>query len=50
VWGVELTVMLAMIGITGVFAGYEIALAAVSRARLQVWCARNAAARMQRSR
>jgi putative hemolysin len=35
-WGVELTVMLAMIGITGVFAGYEIALAAVSRARLQV--------------
>jgi putative hemolysin len=36
VWGVELTVMLAMIGITGVFAGYEIALAAVSRARLQV--------------
>ncbi|HUE17790.1 MAG TPA: hemolysin family protein [Planctomycetaceae bacterium] len=35
-WGVELTVMLAMIGITGVFAGYEIALATVSRARLQV--------------
>jgi putative hemolysin len=35
-WGVELTVMLAMIAITGVFAGYEIALAAVSRARLQV--------------
>ncbi len=35
-WGVELTVMLAMIGITGVFAGYEIALATVSHARLQV--------------
>jgi len=36
VWGLELTVILAMIGVNSVFAGYEIALASVSLARLQV--------------
>jgi len=35
VWGVELSVMLAMILLNGVFAGYEIALASVSLARLE---------------
>jgi putative hemolysin len=35
VWGVELVVMLAMILLNGVFAGYEIALASVSLARLE---------------
>lgn len=35
-WGLELTVIVAMIGVNGVFAGYEIALASVSLARLQV--------------
>ena len=35
-WGLELTVILAMIGVNSVFAGYEIALASVSLARLQV--------------
>ena len=34
--GVELTIILVMIAVTGVFASYEIALAAVSLARLQV--------------
>jgi len=36
VWGRELIVILAMIGVNSVFAGYEIALASVSLARLQV--------------
>jgi len=35
VWGVELTVMLAMIALNGVFAGYEIALVSASAARLE---------------
>ncbi len=34
-WGVELTVMLAMVAVNAVFAGYEIALAAVSTVRLR---------------
>ena len=34
-WGVELAVMAAMIGVNCVFAGYEIALASVTLARLQ---------------
>lgn len=34
--GIELTIILVMIAVTGVFASYEIALAAVSLARLQV--------------
>lgn len=34
-WGIELAVMLAMIALNGVFAGYEIALASVSLARLE---------------
>lgn len=34
-WGFELTIMAVMIGINGLFAAYEIALASVSRARLQ---------------
>jgi len=36
VWGLELAVILAMIGVNSVFAGYEIALASVSLARLDV--------------
>ena len=35
-WGVEITVMLCMIGLNGLFAAYEIALASVGLARLQV--------------
>jgi len=35
VWSIELVVMLAMIAVNGVFAGYEIALASVSLARLE---------------
>lgn len=35
-WGVEITVMLCMIGLNGLFAAYEIALASVSLARLQL--------------
>ena len=35
-WGIELTVVVAMVLINGVFAAYEIALASVSIARLQV--------------
>jgi len=35
-WGVELTVMAAMIVINSIFAAYEIALASISLARLQV--------------
>ena len=34
-WGIELVVMLAMIVVNGLFAGYEIALASVSLSRLQ---------------
>lgn len=34
-WGFEIAVMAAMIAVNGVFAGYEIALASVSLARLQ---------------
>lgn len=34
-WGVEIAVMAVMIAVNGVFAAYEIALASVSRARLQ---------------
>lgn len=34
-WGVELAVMIAMIGFNSVFAGYEIALASVTLARLR---------------
>jgi putative hemolysin len=34
-WGLELAVMIAMIGINTIFAGYEIALASVSAAALQ---------------
>jgi CBS domain containing-hemolysin-like protein len=36
VWGIELTVMLVMIVLNGVFAGYEIALASVSLDRKSV--------------
>jgi putative hemolysin len=35
-WGVELTVMATMIAVNSIFAGYEIALASVSLARLQL--------------
>lgn len=35
-WGIELIVILAMIGLNSLFAGYEIALASVSIARLKV--------------
>ena len=34
-WGFELVVMFAMIGVNSVFAGYELALASVTLARLQ---------------
>jgi putative hemolysin len=36
VWGIELVVMLAMVAMNAVFAGYEISLVSVSRARLRV--------------
>ena len=36
----ELLVILAMIGLNGLFAAYEIALASVSKVRLQVLAAR----------
>jgi putative hemolysin len=36
VWGIELIVVLVMIGFNAVFAGYEIALASVSKARLEL--------------
>lgn len=39
----ELLVILAMIGLNGLFAGYEIALASVSKVRLQVLARENAA-------
>lgn len=42
-WGVELIVMLAMILLNGVFAGYEIALASVSLARLEALVLENRA-------
>ena len=42
-WGIELTVMLAMIALNGVFAGYEIALASVSIARLEALVRENRA-------
>ena len=41
-WTVELIVMLVMIGLNGVFAGYEIALASVSRPGWRPWSARTA--------
>ncbi len=40
-WSIELAVMLAMIALNGVFAGYEIALASVSVARLEVLAREN---------
>ncbi len=40
-WGVELTVMLAMIALNSVFAGYEIALASISTARLEMLAREN---------
>jgi len=43
VWGVELVVMLVMIALNGVFAGYEIALASVSLARLEALLRENRA-------
>ncbi|MGQ9574718.1 MAG: hemolysin family protein, partial [Thermoguttaceae bacterium] len=43
VWTVELIVMLAMIAFNGVFAGYEIALASVSVARLEALARENRA-------
>ena len=51
-WGLELTVILAMIGVNSVFAGYEIALASVSLGRLQVlagesWRGADAALRLK---
>ena len=42
-WTVEIIVMLAMIGLNGLFAGYEIALASVSRARLEALVRENRA-------
>ncbi len=42
-WGIELSVMLAMILLNGVFAGYEIALASVSVARLEALVQENRA-------
>lgn len=42
-WGVEIFVMLAMIALNSVFAGYEIALASVSLARLEILAAENRA-------
>lgn len=53
-WGVELSVMLAMIAVNGIFAGYEIALASVSVARLEALVRENragakASLRMKRS-
>lgn len=42
-WGVELAVMLVMIALNGVFAGYEIALASVSLARLEALLRENRA-------
>ncbi len=35
-WGVELMIMVSMIAVNGIFAGYEIALASVSVSRLQI--------------
>jgi putative hemolysin len=43
VWGIELVVMLVMVGINSVFAGYEIALASVTLARLQLLVRENRA-------
>jgi len=43
VWGVDLAVMLVMIALNGVFAGYEIALASVSLARLEALVRENRA-------
>jgi putative hemolysin len=40
-WTVELIVMLVMIGLNGIFAAYEIALASVSRARLEAMVREN---------
>lgn len=40
-WGFELAIMLTMIGVNSVFAGYEIALASVTLARLQRLAADN---------
>jgi len=40
-WGIELAVMAAMIAVNSVFAGYEIALASVSLARLQQLASEN---------
>jgi putative hemolysin len=53
-WTVELIVMLVMIGLNGIFAAYEIALASVSRARLEAMVRENragakAALQMKRS-
>jgi putative hemolysin len=42
-WTVELIVMLVMIGLNGIFAGYEIALTSVSRARLEALVRENRA-------
>jgi len=43
VWGIELAVMLVMIAINGVFAGYEIALASISLGRLETLVRENRA-------
>jgi putative hemolysin len=43
VWGIELAVMLVMIALNAVFAGYEIALASVSVARLEALARENRA-------
>jgi putative hemolysin len=43
VWGIELTVMLVMIALNGLFAGYEIALASASIARLEALARENRA-------
>lgn len=40
-WGVELVVMVSMIAVNSVFAGYEIALASISVSRLQVMIREN---------
>ncbi len=40
-WGLEITVMLAMIGVNSIFACYEIALASITVARLQRLAAEN---------
>ncbi len=49
-WTVELLVMLVMIGLNGIFAAYEIALASVSRARLEAMVRENRAGSRRRSR